>query len=101
MWLAGRPSAGGNAPLWHVEHWPVTVTWVWLNLVGFQVPVGLWHAKQFAVVGTCVDGLPEAVLPLWQVEQLVAAVNVLWSTVAPVQTVVDLWQVSHAAVVWM
>jgi hypothetical protein len=100
MWFAVRPSAGGNAPLWHVEHWLVTVACVWLNLVGFQVPVGLWQLKQFAVVGMCADGLPVAVRP-WQVVQSVAAVKVLWSAVAPAHPLVDLWQVSHAAVVWI
>jgi hypothetical protein len=69
---------------------------VWLNLVGLQPTlVGVWQLKQFAVVGTCVPGLPLAALPLWQVAQLVAAVKVPWSGFAPVQMAVDLWQLSH------
>jgi hypothetical protein len=101
--LVGRPSAGGKAPLWQVEHWPVIdpcEPWAWLNLVGLQL-LTAWQLKQLIVVGMCAAGLPVAVLPLWQVVQFVAAENVLWSTAAPVQTLVDLWQVSHAEVVWM
>lgn len=74
--MVGRPSAGGKAPLWQVEHWFATVTCVWLNLVGVHA-VTLWQLKQPAVVGTWLPALPVAVLPLWQLAQLVAAVNML------------------------
>ena len=43
MWFPGLPSAGGNPPVWHVEHWLVTLTWVWLNLVVVHAPVVLWQ----------------------------------------------------------
>ncbi|MBK6804319.1 MAG: hypothetical protein IPG84_05370 [Betaproteobacteria bacterium] len=45
------------------------------------------------VVGTCVVGLPFAVVPLWQVAQVPAATPV-WLNVAGVQAVVR-WQVSQ------
>ena len=32
----GLPSAGGNAPLWQLAHWPVTGNCVWFHFVGFQ-----------------------------------------------------------------
>ncbi|MGH7460547.1 MAG: hypothetical protein ACREMA_05910 [Longimicrobiales bacterium] len=64
MWVAGRPSAGGNAPLWQVEHWFVTVTWVWLKRDGLQLAV-VWQLMQLAApTGTCVAGLPVADVPL-------------------------------------
>jgi hypothetical protein len=102
MWVTVRPSAGGKAPLWQLEHWLVTTTCVWLKVVGFQV-VTLWQLRQLvAPTGTCVAGLPVAVLPLWQVLQLVAVVKVLWSTFAEAQLVVDLWQLSHTVTpAWM
>jgi len=102
MWVALRPSAGGKAPLWQLEHWLVTATCEWLKLVGFQV-VTLWQLTQLvAATGTCVADLPVAVLPLWQDVQLVAAVKVPWSTFAPAQLVVDLWHVSHTVTpAWM
>ncbi|PKO45613.1 MAG: hypothetical protein CVU30_01970 [Betaproteobacteria bacterium HGW-Betaproteobacteria-3] len=72
-----RPSAGGKEPLWQVPHWLVTVTWVWLNFVGFQLVV-VWQLMQLvAPTGTCVPALPVAVEPLWQLAQLVAVVKVL------------------------
>jgi hypothetical protein len=95
MCVAGRPSAGGNAPLWQVEHWPLTVTCVWFQAEGFHA-VTLWQVVQLAApTGMCVEDRPTAVVPLWQLAQLVAEVNVLWSTLAPDQLVVDLWQLSH------
>jgi hypothetical protein len=99
MWLVGRPSAGGKPPVWQVEHWFVTATCVWLNLVVVQAPVVLWHVAQvFSVTGMWLPGLPVAPEPLWQVAQLVAAVYWLWSTLAPVHTLVDLWQDSQLLV---
>ncbi len=88
--------------MWQLAHCAVTVTWVWLNFVGFQ-PLVLWQAKQLvAPTGTCVACLPVAPLPLWQPLQLVATPNVLWSTLAPVHAAVDLWQVSHTVCpAWM
>ncbi|WP_293417767.1 hypothetical protein [Piscinibacter sp.] len=77
MWVALRPSAGGKAPLWQLEHWLLTATCEWLKVVGLQV-VTLWQLTQLvAPTGTCVADLPVAVLPLWQVVQLVAVVKVL------------------------
>ena len=91
------PSAGGNAPLWQVEHWWATTIWLWFHLVGFQ-PVTLWQLMQFTVVGRWLPVLPTAALPLWHVVQLVALVNRLWSGLPPDQVLVDLWQVSQT--VW-
>ena len=86
--------------MWHVAHWAVTVTWVWLNCVGFQGCVGLWQAKQLVLpTGTWVLFLPVTPpVPLWQDTQLVAALKVAWSTLPVDQVVVDLWQFSHC--VW-
>jgi hypothetical protein len=99
MCVTGRPSAGGNVPVWQVEHCAATFTWVWFHFDGSQVAVP-WQAKQFvAPTGMWFPALPMAALPLWQLAQLVAAVKMLWSTFAPAQVVVDLWQVSQAAVV--
>ncbi len=79
----------------------VTVTWVWFQLLGFQLLV-LWQLRQLVEpTGMCVPDLPVAALPLWQLAQLVAAVKPLWSTLAPAQLAVDLWQLSqlrHAVV---
>ena len=61
--MAVLPSAGGNAPLWQVEHWLVTGVWLWFHLVGFQ-PVTLWQLTQFTEVGMCAGVLPVAALPL-------------------------------------
>jgi hypothetical protein len=95
MWVVGLPSAGGNAPLWQVEHWLVTVTCVWLKRVGRQ-PVTLWQEMQLvAPDGMWLAGRPAAEVPLWQLAQLVAVVNPLWSTRAPAQPDV-LWQLSQA-----
>ena len=52
-----------------------------------------------AVVDTCLEPLPVALLPLWQLEQLVAVVKVLWSALAPLHVVLDLWQLSQPVVV--
>ena len=84
--------------MWQVPHWLVTVTCVWLHLVGFQ-PLVLWQAKQLVPpTGMCTAGLPVAAEPLWQLLQLVAALKVVWSTLAVFQLVVDRWQFSQ--VVW-
>jgi hypothetical protein len=49
----------------------VTVSCVWFHLLGSQ-PLVLWQLKQLVLpTGTCVTGLPMAVLPLWQLAQLV------------------------------
>jgi hypothetical protein len=50
-----------------------------------------------AVVGTCLAGLPFALVPLWHVEHVPAATP-LWLKVAGSHAVV-LWQESHDAVV--
>jgi hypothetical protein len=97
MWLAVTPSAGGNAPLWQVEHWLATGAWVWFQLLGFQLAV-VWQLMQLALVGMCVALLPVAELPLWQLEQLVDALNRLWSGLEPAQVLVDLWQLSQLPV---
>jgi hypothetical protein len=104
MCVADRPSAGGKAPLWHVEHCPAIepcVPCVCANLLGFQeVPVGAWQLKQLAVVGMCALGLPVAVPPLWHVLQLVAADMDAWSTL-PAQLAV-VWHVSQFVTpLWM
>ena len=91
------PVAGGKPPLWQVEHWLVTLCWVWFHLVGFQEVV-LWQLTQLSVVGICWVFLPEAAEPLWQEEHTVALVKRLWSTLAEAQLLVDLWQFSQ--VVW-
>ena len=84
--------------MWQVPHWLVTVTCVWLHLVGFQ-PLVLWQAKQLVPpTGMCTAGLPVAAAPLWQLLQLVAALKVLWSTLPAAQLVVERWQFSQ--VVW-
>ena len=100
IWPADLPPA--MLPLWQLAHCPVTITWLWFQLLGTQ-PVVLWQATQLAVpVGMWMGVLPVAVLPLWQLAQLVAAVKVLWSTRVPaVQLAVDLWQFSQAvALAW-
>ena len=77
MWFARLVSAGGNAPLWQLAHWLLTVTCVWFHFDGTQ-PLTLWQLAQLAApTGMWVEFLPVALLPLWQLEQLVAAVNVL------------------------
>jgi hypothetical protein len=94
MWLAGRPSAGGKAPEWQVEHCPATGTWLWFHLVGRQALV-LWQLTQLTEVGMCAGVFPVAELPLWQLVQLVAAVNRVWSGFELLHVAVDLWQLSH------
>lgn len=75
--VVGRASAGGFAPLWHVEHWPITGCWVWSQLVGRHAVV-VWQPRQFvAVVGMCVPDLAVAPPPPWQVAQFVRTVYVL------------------------
>ena len=96
--MLGLPSAGGNAPVWQVAHWLVTVTWLWLKLLGFQPKVAWQLAQVVAPTGMWLVALPVAALPLWQLAQFVALVKLLWSTLAPLHAVVDLWQVSHT--VW-
>ena len=77
MCVAERPRAGGYEPLWQLTQLLVTVTWVWFQLVGFQLLV-LWQLMQLvAATGMCVPDLPVAVLPLWQFAQFVADVNPL------------------------
>ena len=89
------PSAGGKAPVWQVAHWLMTVTWLWLKLLGFQ-PEVLWQLAQLvAPTGMWVLALPVAALPLWQLAQLVALVKLLWSTLPADQLLVDLWQLSQ------
>jgi hypothetical protein len=64
----------------------------------------LWQLKQLVLpTGTCVTGLPVAVLPLWQLAQLVLLLKVEWSTLAPDQVEVVLWQLSQLPVTlaWM
>ena len=93
--MLGRPSAGGKAPLWQVEHCAVTGTCVWFHLVGVQ-PVVLWQLMQLvAPTGMWLPGLPVALLPLWQEAHCVAVVNLLWSTLAAAQLLVLLWQDSQ------
>jgi hypothetical protein len=89
IWFDIGPSAGGNAPLWQVEHWFATTVCVWFHLVGFQAEV-LWQLTQLTVVGTCVPSFPVAALPLWQLAQLVALVKLLWSGLDAAQDAVDL-----------
>jgi hypothetical protein len=89
MWLDVTPLAGGKPPVWQVEHWLATGTWVWFHLAGFQ-PVTLWQLMQLTDVGMCVAALPTAALPLWHVVQLVAEVNKVWSGLAPPHDAVDL-----------
>ena len=100
MCVTERPSAGGKPPVWQVEHWAATGTWVWFHFDGRQTTVP-WHEKQFvAPTGTWFRALPVApVPPVWQLAQFVAAVNVLWLILAPSQVSVEVWQVSHAAFV--
>jgi hypothetical protein len=65
-------------------------------VAGVQALV-LWQLSHACAVGTCVVGLPVAVVPLWQVAQVPGATPVCVK-VAGVQALV-LWQLSHAAVV--
>ena len=76
MWLATGPSAGGNDPLWQVEHLLATGAWLSFQAYCFQ-PTTPWQLAQLATVGMWLLALPVAELPLWQLAQLVAAVNVL------------------------
>ena len=99
MWLAGRPSAGGNEPLWQVEHWLATVACVWLNLVGFH-PDTAWQLKQVLDAGMWALALPLAERPLWQLAQSVDALNPAWSTLAGVQRSFE-WQLAQLSVVAM
>ena len=100
--MLGLPSAGGNAPVWQVAHWLVTVTWLWLKLLGFQPKVARQLAQLVAPTGMWLVALPVAALPLWQLAQLVALVKPLWSTLPADQLVVDLWQLSHTVCpAWM
>ena len=41
---------------------------MWLKVAGIQAVVR-WQLSQACVVGTCVAGLPRAVVPLWHVAQ--------------------------------
>jgi hypothetical protein len=78
MCVVGRASAGGFAPLWHVEHWPATGSCVWFQLEGRHAVV-VWQVRQFVVpAGMCVAAdLPVAEVPLWQPAQFVRIVYVL------------------------
>lgn len=77
MGVLGLPAAGGNAPVWHVTHWPVTFTLLW-NLAGDHAAKPLlWHVSQFALeapetfwYGIWLAERPSAggKAPLWQVE---------------------------------
>ena len=69
---------------------------MWLKVAGIQAVVR-WHVSHDAVVGTCVAGLPFAVVPLWHVAQVPGATPV-WLNVAGSHAVVR-WHVSHDAVV--
>ncbi len=101
-----RPSAGGNSPLWQVEHWPVTGNCVWFQEVAGRHELVPWQLPQVVTmlpVGMCVLDLPLAPLP-WQpaVVQLVvvgARANGAWSGLPVVaQLTVDLWHDSQVAV---
>lgn len=94
MWFAGRPSAGGNAPVWQLEHCAATAICVWFQLLGLK-PVTVWQPMQFAApTGMCPLGLPVTATPLWQLVQLVDALKLAWSGLAPAQPA-GLWQPSQ------
>jgi len=65
-------------------------------VAGVQAVV-LWQVSHEAVVETCFESLPLAVVPLWQ-ELQVPGATLLWLILAGIQPVVR-WQVSHEAVV--
>jgi hypothetical protein len=50
-------------PLWQLTQFVVMPEWL-KPVAGVQAMV-LWQLRQSAVVWTCPDGLPLAVLPLW------------------------------------
>jgi hypothetical protein len=73
-WFAGRPSAGGNAPLWQLAHWPATTVCVWFHAVGRHAVKFVWQASHdwFAPVGMWFGDLPVALPVPWQVAQVPA-----------------------------
>jgi len=96
-----RPSAGGNWPVWQVEHCPATGSWVWFQLAGRNETV-LWQLPQVVTmlpVGMWAIDFPLAPEP-WQpaLVQFVAGVKAAWLGLATVHVTVDLWHDSQVAV---